>query len=46
MDSRRQHLACGTEISISRQDFTISLVRLNNQNFFTAIHHKLGWNFS
>ena len=46
MDSRRQHLACGTEISISRQDFTISLVRLNNQNFFTANHHKLGWNFS
>lgn len=42
-DSRRQHLACGTEVMLSREDFTISLVRLHHQNFFSAIHQKLSW---
>lgn len=45
MDSRRQHLPYGTEIFLSREAFTISLVRLHNQSFFSAIHQKLGWNF-
>lgn len=44
MDSRRQHLPCGTEIRLSREAFTISLVRLHGQSFFSAIHQKLGWN--
>lgn len=42
-DSRRQHLACGTEVILSREDFTVSLVRLHHQNFFSAIHQKLSW---
>lgn len=45
MDSRRQHLPCGTEVLLSRERFSIDLVRLHNQSFFSAIHQKLGWNF-
>lgn len=44
-DSRRFHLLCGTEVSLTREDYTIRLVRLHNQTFYTAIHQKLGWNF-
>ncbi|MBO4600305.1 MAG: NAD(+)/NADH kinase [Bacteroidales bacterium] len=44
-DSRRLHLACGTEVHIARAPFTVRLVRLHRQTFFTAIHQKLGWNF-
>lgn len=44
-DSRRQQFPCGTEITLTRERFTIQLVRLHNQSFFTAIHQKLGWNF-
>lgn len=45
MDSRRLHLPCGTQINLSRETFTLSLVRLHGQSFFSAIHQKLGWNF-
>ena len=44
-DSQKRHLAGGIEISLSRAPFTIRLVRLHRQTFFTAIHQKLGWNF-
>lgn len=44
-DSRRQQMECGAEITLSREPFTVQLVRLHNQSFFTAIHQKLGWNF-
>lgn len=43
MDSRRQRLAYGAEINLSRESFTVRLVRLGNQSFFSAIHQKLGW---
>lgn len=43
MDSRRQQLRGGTEVSLSREDFGVRLVRLNHQSFFTAIHQKLSW---
>ena len=44
-DSQQLHLASGTEIQLSRASFTVRLVRLHRQTFFTAIHQKLGWNF-
>ena len=44
-DSHRLHLASGTEVHLSRAPFTVRLVRLHRQTFFTAIHQKLGWNF-
>lgn len=44
-DSRRQQFPCGTEIILTRETFTVQLVRLHNQSFFSSIHQKLGWNF-
>lgn len=44
-DSRRYSLDYGTEVTLRREDFSIRLVRMGSQNFFTAIHQKLGWNF-
>lgn len=43
MDSRSQALRGGTEIHLSRENFTIRLVRMNSQTFFSAIHDKLLW---
>src|SRR5574344_2940771 len=43
MDSCSCILPGNTEINLAREDFTIRLVRMNNQSFFTAIHEKLAW---
>lgn len=43
MDSRRQPLPHGAEVTLSREKFSIRLVRLGDQSFFSAIHQKLGW---
>ena len=43
MDSRRTHLPMATQITLSKAPFTIRLVRLGEQNFFTAIREKLMW---
>ena len=43
MDSRRTHLPTATEITLAKAPFTIRLVRLGEQNFFTAIREKLMW---
>jgi len=42
-DSRRIHLDCGTEVRIERENYSVRLVRLHNQTFFSAIHQKLAW---
>lgn len=43
MDSRRQAMPYGTVVTLARQNFTVRLVRLGHQSFFSAIHQKLGW---
>jgi NAD+ kinase len=43
MDSRRQHLSGNVEFTLQRAPFTIRLVRMNTQNFFSAIRDKLMW---
>lgn len=43
MDSRRQTMVQGAELIIQRAPFAISLIRLNTQNFFSAIRDKLMW---
>jgi len=43
IDSRRTTLAGGSELTLSRAPFTLRLVRLGSQNFFTAIREKLSW---
>jgi NAD+ kinase len=43
IDSSRTTLAGGTDLTLNRAPFAIRLVRLGNQNFFTAIRDKLMW---
>ncbi len=43
IDSRRQPLPHGTQVNLSRERFSIRLVRLGSQSFFSAIQQKLGW---
>ena len=43
LDSRRRQLSGSLEITIRRAPFSIRLVRLNTQNFFSAIRDKLMW---
>ena len=42
-DSRRTSLAGGSDMLLAKTPFTIRLVRLGQQNFFTAIREKLMW---
>ena len=42
-DSRRSSLAGGSDLLLTKAPFTIRLVRLGQQNFFTAIREKLMW---
>lgn len=42
-DASRTTLAGGSEVYLRRAPFTIRLVRLGSQNFFTAIREKLMW---
>ena len=42
-DSNRTTLGGGSELHLSRAPFTIRLVRLGEQNFYTAIREKLMW---
>lgn len=43
MDSRRLTLTAGTVLQLQRAPFAISLIRMNTQNFFSAIRDKLMW---
>lgn len=43
VDSQSQSLPVGTEIEVRRAPFTIKLVRLLDQSFFTAMREKLSW---
>lgn len=43
IDSRRTHLQGPASFSLSRAPFTIRLIRLDTQNFFSAIRDKLMW---
>ena len=42
-DSRHSTLPGGSEIVLTREPFTVSLVRLRDQNIFSAIQQKLNW---
>lgn len=43
MDSRRLPLADATDLHVRRAPFSIRLIRMNTQNFFSAIRDKLMW---
>ena len=43
VDSRRRTLPADSDLNLQRTPFTIRLVRMNTQNFFSAIREKLMW---
>ena len=43
IDSRRSPLQGPSTFTLSRAPFTIRLIRLDTQNFFSAIRDKLMW---
>lgn len=43
IDSRRTTLAGNTDLILRRAPFSVRLVRMNTQNFFSAIRDKLMW---
>ena len=43
IDSRRSNLHGPCDLMLRRTPFTVSLVRMNTQNFFSAIRDKLMW---
>ena len=45
IDSRRFAFECGTALPLRRAPFTISLVRLGGQDFFSAMRDKLMWGY-
>lgn len=42
-DSRHTMLPTGTTVSLHRAGFTVGIVRMRGQDFFSAIHEKLSW---
>ncbi len=45
MDSRQSSINKDQELIITRNDFEVSLIQMNNQNFFSTIRDKLMWGF-
>ncbi|MGZ4033322.1 MAG: NAD kinase [Bacteroidia bacterium] len=43
LDSRSEVLESSTELTITKADFSVNLIQLENQNFFTTIRNKLLW---
>lgn len=43
MDSRRSVAPLDTDISVRKEDFTISLIRLKGDNFLQTLRNKLNW---
>ncbi len=45
MDSRQSTISKEQELIITRNDFEVGLIQMNNQNFFSTIRDKLLWGF-
>jgi len=43
MDARREIVSTGIQLAVKKEKFTISLVRLNENNFLSTLHTKLTW---
>lgn len=43
MDARREIVNAGIQLAVKKEKFTISLVRLNENNFLSTLHTKLTW---
>lgn len=45
MDSRKEIIPRRVQLAVKKEDFTISLVRLNEKNFLQTLREKLAWGF-
>lgn len=45
MDSRKETVDAHVQLAVKKEDFTISLVRLNENNFLQTLRKKLAWGF-
>lgn len=45
MDSRKETVDANVQLAVKKEDFTISLVRLNENNFLQTLRKKLAWGF-
>jgi NAD+ kinase len=45
LDSRREIVDRNIQIAVKKENFTISLVRLNENNFLQTLRKKLAWGF-
>jgi NAD+ kinase len=43
MDSRQSSISIDQELVITRNDFEVNLIQMNNENFFSTIRDKLSW---
>ena len=43
LDSRFLSIPSTTELTVKKESFHINLLKMNNQNFFSTIRHKLLW---
>jgi NAD+ kinase len=45
LDSRREIVDKHIQLAVKKEQFTISLVRLNENNFLQTLRKKLAWGF-
>ncbi len=45
LDSRRETVDKQVQLAVKKEDFTISLIRLNEKNFLQTLREKLAWGF-
>lgn len=43
LDSRREIVGKNVSLAVRKEDFTVSLLRLNENNFLQTLHNKLTW---
>ena len=45
LDSRKELVGKEVQLAVKKENFTISLVRLNENNFLQTLRNKLSWGF-
>jgi NAD+ kinase len=43
MDARREIVQKEVQLAVKKENFSINLVRLNENNFLSTLHTKLTW---
>jgi NAD+ kinase len=43
LDSRKEIVQKTIQLAVKREDFTVSLIRLNENNFLQTLRNKLSW---